>query len=302
MARALEREYPMPDILQSVSDFPKTARLSDRVHRILGMNPSPFTGPGTNTYLVGMNTRFPVLIDTGIGKPEWRELLEGHLAECGSPQVTRCLLTHAHPDHIGGVRDLRELFPQIQLFKHPWPEVDGSNGLKAASISDGDMFWEGEDFRLKAVHTPGHAPDHICFHLMDSEEDALFTGDVVLGVGTTVIPRAGGDLAAYLETLRRLLELDVKRIYPGHGPVIDNPREKIEFYLSHRLERERQILTELEAGRKTVVTIVKSIYREYPENLHAAAGQSVSAHLDKLENEGRVTRTQDDPPIFSLEN
>ena len=92
----------MPDVLQHVSDFPKTARLSERVHRILGMNPSPFTGPGTNTYLVGMNSRFPVLIDTGIGKPEWRELLEGHLAQCGSPRVTRCLMTHAHPDHIGG--------------------------------------------------------------------------------------------------------------------------------------------------------------------------------------------------------
>ncbi|MEE8436522.1 MAG: MBL fold metallo-hydrolase [bacterium] len=292
----------MPDVLQNVSDFPKIARLSERVHRILGMNPSPFTGPGTNTYLVGMNTRFPVLIDTGIGKPEWRELLEGHLEECGSPQVTRCLMTHAHPDHIGGAGDLRELFPEAQLFKHAWPEVDGSNGLEAAPISDGDMFWEGEDFMLKAVHSPGHAPDHICFHLVDEEENALFTGDVVLGVGTTVIPRAGGDLAVYLETLRRLLELNVKRIYPGHGPVIDNPREKIEFYLNHRLEREQQILTELQGGVQTVVAIVKSIYREYPENLHAAAGQSVSAHLDKLENEGRVARTEDDPPIFSLKD
>lgn len=290
----------MPDMLQNVSDFPKTSRLTDRVHRVLGMNPSPFTGPGTNTYLVGMNTPFPVLIDTGIGVPAWRALLEDHLAECGSPQLNRCLMTHGHPDHIGGVGDLRGLFPQIELFKHPWPEVDGAAGLEAAPIFDGDMFWEGEDFMLKAVHSPGHAPDHICFHLMDEEEDALFTGDVVLGVGTTVIPRIGGDLAAYLDTLRRLLAMNVKRIYPGHGPVIDNPAEKIGFYLEHRLEREQQILTELEAGADTVVAIVKSIYREYPENLHAAAGQSVSAHLDKLENEGRVSSTQDDPPIYSL--
>lgn len=295
----------MPDVLQAVSDFPQTARLSARVHRILGMNPSPFTGPGTNTYLVGMNTPFPVLIDTGSGAPQWAALLKGHLAASGAPRITRCLMTHAHPDHIGGVKHLQAIFPEVLLYKHPWPEADQQSGLEAAPISDDDLFWEGEDFMLKAIHSPGHAPDHICFHLVDEDEDALFTGDVVLGVGTTVIPRHGGDLGAYLDTLRRLLALNAKRIYPGHGPVIENPREKIEYYLEHRLERERQILTELEGGARTVATIVKSIYREYPENLHAAAGQSVSAHLDKLEREGRVTRTPDTrtpntPPLYTL--
>jgi glyoxylase-like metal-dependent hydrolase (beta-lactamase superfamily II) len=116
---------------------------------------------------------------------------------------------------------------------------------------------------------------------------------VILGVGTTVIPREGGDLGLYLDTLRRLQRLELARIYPGHGPVIDAPQEKIAWYLEHRLERERQILAELNGDGKDVMAIVRAIYREYPRNLHAAAAQSVTAHLDKLEREGRVRRVED---------
>ena len=287
----------MPDVLQDVSAFPATAMLTAKVHRVLGMNPSPFTGPGTNTYLVGMDGPEPLLIDTGSGVPQWLEGLRSHLAQCAAPPLARCIMTHGHPDHTGGVPHLTELFPGLPLHKHPWPGSAAPIESQARPIADGEVI-RGEGYTLRALHTPGHAPDHICFLL--EEERALFTGDVILGVGTTVIPKAGGDLGQYLDTLRRLQTLELKRIYPGHGPVIDDPREKIAFYLNHRLEREAQILSELEGGAKTVQTIVESIYREYPPNLHAAAGQSVTSHLDKLIGEGRVAAEGESTPVYSL--
>jgi endoribonuclease LACTB2 len=287
----------MPEVLQDVTEFPRRTRLTPKVHRVLGMNVSSFTGPGTNTYLVGMDGPEPLLIDTGIGLPIWAELLRAHLAEEKARPLVRCLMTHGHADHIGGTGDLQRLFPGLPFHKNPWPGKDASAPVPVRPIADGEVI-RGQGYTLRAIHTPGHAPDHICFYL--EEERALFTGDVILGVGTTVIPREGGDLGQYLDTLRRLQRLDLARIYPGHGPVIDTPREKIAFYLEHRLERERQILAELAAGERDVMTMVRSIYREYPPNLHAAAAQSVAAHLDKLEREGRVRHDGGTPPRYAL--
>jgi len=179
----------------------------------------------------------------------------------------------------------------------PWPGKDESYPVELHPVADGQEF-RGDGYTLRAVHTPGHAQDHICYYL--EEERALFTGDVILGVGTTVIPQDGGNLGHYLATLRRLQTLDLARIYPGHGPVIENPQEKLVEYLEHRLMRERQILAELEGGGKRVPEMVRSIYREYPERLHAAAGQSVLSHLDKLEGEGRVKRESGPDPRFTL--
>lgn len=287
----------MPEVLQDVTDFPSTARLTPKVHRVLGLNPSAFTGPGTNTYLVGMDGSQPLLIDTGIGLAAWLELLCAHLSQCGAPPLTRCLMTHGHADHIGGAEDLKGAFNGLPFHKHPWPGKDERHDLELLPIADGDRI-RGDGYTLEAIHTPGHAPDHICFYL--EEERALFTGDVILGVGTTVIPGDGGDLGQYLDTLRRLQRLDLARIYPGHGPAIDNPAEKIAYYLEHRLQRERQIIAELRDGEKTVEAIVRSIYRDYPPNLHGAAGQSVTAHLDKLEREGRVRHDTGAPPRYAL--
>ncbi|MCZ6533728.1 MAG: beta-lactamase-like protein 2 [SAR324 cluster bacterium] len=287
----------MPDLLPGAENFPRTAVLSEQVHRVLGLNPSAFTGPGTNTYLLGAPGGTPLLMDTGVGLPEYLDLLKAHLASEGFRPLTRILLTHVHGDHIGGVADVLGEFPGIPVHKFPWPERDRAYDLSLEPIVDGQLF-TGEGYTLRAVHTPGHAQDHICYYL--EEERALFTGDVILGVGTTVIPQDGGNLTHYLDTLRKLQTLDLARIYPGHGPVIDTPREKIAEYLAHRLQREQQILSELSGGRHTVEEMVRSIYREYPERLYAAAGQSVLSHLDKLESEGRVAREHGDPPRFTL--
>jgi glyoxylase-like metal-dependent hydrolase (beta-lactamase superfamily II) len=287
----------MPDLLSDIQQFPRTSVLTERVHRVLGLNPSAFTGPGTNTYLVGANSKDPVLIDTGSGVPEYLDLLREHLAANGVAEPRRCLLTHVHPDHIGGAEGLQRLYPRLSVHKFPWPEKDAKYPLTLVPLRDGDVI-EGAGYTLRAIHCPGHAQDHICFLL--EEERALFTGDVILGVGTTVIPVDGGDLAQYLATLRKLQKLDLARIYPGHGPVIDQPREKIASYLEHRLKRESQILRELEPGARAVTEIVQTIYQGYPAHLHGAAGMSVLSHLLKLEREGRVARDDGVPPRFRL--
>jgi glyoxylase-like metal-dependent hydrolase (beta-lactamase superfamily II) len=289
----------MPDLLSDIQQFPRTAVLSERVHRVLGLNPSAFTGPGTNTYLVGASGADPVLIDTGSGVPEYLDLFQQHLKAQALPDPRRVLLTHVHPDHIGGAEGLMRLYPRLTAHKYPWPEKDAKYPLALEPLGDGDVI-EGAGYTLRAIHCPGHAQDHICFLL--EEERALFTGDVILGVGTTVIPVEGGDLGHYLDTLRRLQKLDLARIYPGHGPVIESPREKIESYLAHRLKREAQILAELNPGARSVVQIVQSIYQGYPQHLHGAAGMSVLSHLLKLEREGQVARDDGVPPRFRLSN
>ncbi|MGH8012679.1 MAG: MBL fold metallo-hydrolase, partial [Candidatus Binataceae bacterium] len=197
--------------------LPDYARLSPRVATVLGHNPGPFTGPGTNTYIVGTGPR-PLLLDTGIGVPKWADLLPQGLIELShTDELEKIVITHAHQDHIGGVKDARRLFGALPVLKKPWPEHDGAAGVAIDEIDDGAVVTT-EGATLQAVFTPGHAPDHLCYYL--TEEKALFTGDVILGAGTTVIPDGTGDLRQYMNSLHRLLELDVEKIYPAHGPVI----------------------------------------------------------------------------------
>lgn len=265
--------------------LPDYARHSPRVATVLGHNPGPFTGPGTNTFIVGAGSR-PLLLDTGQGIPVWRDLLVTALNELsGASGLERIVLTHAHVDHIGGVGQVREQFGDIEVLKMPWPGHDAAAGDHLNAIGDGAVV-KAEGVTLRAIHTPGHAPDHLCYYL--EEERALFTGDVVLGAGTTVIPDDTGDLGQYMDSLNRLLQLDLETIYPAHGPVIRKPKEKIREYIAHRELRERQVLDALSAGPLEVMAIVKKIYVDVPEYLHPAAASSVRSHLKKLGKEGRV--------------
>ena len=290
-----------PDILGG-TDLPDIAEWSPRVAVALGQNPSMFTGPGTNTYLVGTGPK-RFLLDTGSGLAAYMPILEAAMARLGCTGLDGIVLTHAHPDHIGGVNQVRAHFGDIPVYKLPWPTESGLAGPGGADhdgpiahpdaladgpleqLEDGDVV-ETEGARLRALHTPGHAPDHLCFVL--EQEQSLFSGDNVLGVGTTIIPAESGDLGDYMASLERARAEVPGAIYPAHGPLIEHGVEKIQTYLDHRLDRERQVLAALEAGDRDAPSMVRRIYVGYPESLHAAAAQSVTSHLKKLARDGRV--------------
>ncbi|KAF2456933.1 beta-lactamase-like protein [Lineolata rhizophorae] len=279
--------------------LPEVERLSTRVIRVLGGNPGKFTLQGTNTYLIGTGpTR--ILLDTGEGKPTWPPLLHRTLAS-ERATLSAAILTHRHHDHISGVPDVLSSFPSLPIYKHrpadvaSWP--GGPNpldGLQAElhDIAEGQVF-AVEGATLRAVRTPGHTADHVAFVLAE-EEDAVFSGDAVLGHGTAVFE----DLAAYMACLEKLeRECGEKgRLYPGHGAVVEEGRARVREYIEHRRQRERQVLNVLETGKEGEgevegwgsMEIVKVIYKDYPENLHEPAQRGVLQILDKLIKEGKV--------------
>jgi glyoxylase-like metal-dependent hydrolase (beta-lactamase superfamily II) len=267
--------------------LPEVDVWSGRVAVALGLNPGIFTGPGTNTYLIGSGRR-RILLDTGQGVAGYPDVLARAMARAGCDEIQEIVLTHGHLDHNGGVAQVVDRFGPQRVSKLPWPAFDGASPVALTPIGDGDVI-RTEGATLRAVHTPGHAPDHLCFVL--EEERALFSGDNVLGVGTTVIPAESGDLGDYLRSLERLLAERPTRIYPAHGPVIADGVAKLREYIAHRAEREQQILAALAArGEQRAMEIVQTVYAAYPPALHAAAAQSVIQHLRKLQREGTVRR------------
>ncbi|KAL4972537.1 beta-lactamase-like protein [Aspergillus desertorum] len=267
--------------------LPEVERLSASVVRILGKNPGKFTLQGTNTYLVGQGPR-RILIDTGEGKQSWAALLKKVLSD-ENATVHQALITHWHHDHVGGIPDLLRLCPEVTIYKH----LPGEGQM---NIQDGQVF-QVEGATLRAAHTPGHTVDHMMF--VFEEEDAIFTGDNVLGHGTAVFE----DLEAYLDSLKRMQNRVLGRGYPGHGAVVVNATAKIAEYIRHRQQREDEVFRVLQHGkldvgdhersperklRWTPLEIVKIIYRDVPENLHLPAANGVVQVLSKLKSEGKV--------------
>lgn len=273
-----------PSIMHGMQ-MPDIADWSERVIVALGQNPGPFTGPGTNTYLVGTGSR-RILIDTGDGRPEYLPVLDRAL-EKAACTIQEIILTHGHADHIGGIQNIHKRYGLCPVSKMPWPEVDVQYNFEMTPLEDACVI-ETEGARLHGIHSPGHAPDHLCFLL--EQEQTLFTGDNVLGVGTTVIPTTTGDLAQYMTSLDRLLKHEPVGIYPAHGPFIEDGTGKLREYIAHRWQREEQVLSTLANGVHEIDAMVKIIYAAYPSFLHAGAGQSVGSHLLKLERESRVWR------------
>jgi glyoxylase-like metal-dependent hydrolase (beta-lactamase superfamily II) len=254
-----------------------TDRWSERVVRVLAPNPSPLTLEGTNTYVVAEPAgRSAVVVDPG---PPGDHAL-AVVRACQGRQVELVLLSHTHPDHAEGARAFADrVGAPLAALDPAWatpgaPDLTTGAPLAAAGLG------------LVPVPTPGHAADHCCFHL--PAERAMFTGDHVLGRGTTVVEWPGGDMTAYLASLERLLGYDLARLYPGHGPVVDDPRERVEGYIAHRREREAQVLAALAAGDRTPAEVVARVYAAVDPALHPAAELSVRAHLAKLAREGRA--------------
>jgi glyoxylase-like metal-dependent hydrolase (beta-lactamase superfamily II) len=258
--------------------------LSPLARRILAPNPGVFTGPGTNTYLVGIDEI--VVIDPGPDD-------DGHLdavAGCGGDRIRWIVCTHTHPDHHPGTARLAERTGAEVL------AYDSRDGLVVdGELRDGDRI-EATEFRLRAVHTPGHASNHLCYLL--EEERLLFSGDHVMQGSTVVIAPPDGDMAAYLASLQRLRALrpSLRAIAPGHGHLIEDPDAAVAEYIEHRLERERQVLAAVEAAADgtTAADVAAGIYTDLVEELVPRARQSVHAHLRKLADDGRVTSTDPD--------
>jgi len=246
-------------------------------------NPGPMTGAGNWTWLVP--GRVPTLIDAGVGERPHLEALERAL--CGAP-LAQVLVTHGHSDHASGAPAIAARHADVRFRKMPWPERDTRWPVSWLPIADGDVL-EAGDAQVTAVHTPGHAPDHLCF--WHAETRTLFGGDLVIQ-GTTVYIPAGlqGDLAAYLRSLERVLALEPGRMLPAHGPAIDDPPSLLRAYIEHRREREAQILDALRGGAIEVDAIVARVYAGLNDHVRARARETVTAHLVKLEREGRAVR------------
>jgi glyoxylase-like metal-dependent hydrolase (beta-lactamase superfamily II) len=267
------------------------------VRRLVAPNPGLFTGPGTNTYLVG--ERRLALVDPG---PDDDSHLEAIVAAVGD-RLRWILVTHTHVDHSPLARRLRKETGAEVLGFGPAPAVTVP-GLDAFDtgfrpdrrLVDGDRLDTAER-AIDVVHTPGHASGHLCFRL--GAEDLLFSGDHVMEGSTVVIAPPDGDMAEYLEALERVRDLRPGRIAPGHGGMIDDPAAVLDHYLAHRRQRERQVadgLAAAGAGGTTAEELVAAIYLEVPAPLHPIAKYSVWAHLRKLANEGRaVTAETADP-------
>lgn len=220
-------------------------------HALRADNPGPLTLEGTNTYVVGSTVVDP-------GPDDERHLL--NILEAGP--IERIVLTHRHPDHASGAARLSKLSGAPTL-------------AHGAGIEDGDLL-----SGLEAIHTPGHAPDHLCF--WHAEGRVLFSGDLIAGRGSIIIAPPSGDLAAYMTSLERVRALAPKRILPGHGPEIPDGVAKIEEYISHRREREARVVAALESGASSLEEIIGRAYADVPPGMRAYAELAVKAHLIKL--------------------
>jgi glyoxylase-like metal-dependent hydrolase (beta-lactamase superfamily II) len=248
-------------------------------------NPGPMTGSGNWTWLIP--GRAPTLIDAGVG--ELKHLDELDLA-LGGALLAQVIVTHAHADHADGVRAIADRMPSVRFLKIPWPDRDRRWPVQWLPLADGDTVNAG-DTSLTVVHTPGHAPDHVC--VWHAATRAVFGGDLAIEGATVWIPSSlGGDLADYIRSLERVIALNPARIMPAHGPVITDPIALLRGYVEHRGARERQVIDALRHGDETAASIVARVYPELDKGrLVPRAEETVIAHLVKLERDGLARRT-----------
>ena len=259
-------------------------QVSPLVRRLTAPNPGMMTGPGTNAYIVG--TGELALIDPG---PESPPHLQAILAAVGD-RLRWILCTHTHIDHSPGALALKAA-TGAQVLGRPAPK-DGRQDMSFAPdrvLEHGDVLDCGE-FSLRAVHTPGHASNHLCYLL--EREKLLFTGDHIMQGSTVVIGPPDGDMVAYLASLESLFALDLARIAPGHGHPIETPHDEVRRLIAHRLKREQKVIdaVAVTGAPATVEELVAIAYADTPQRLHPVAQRSLYAHLLKLERDKRVTR------------
>jgi len=242
------------------------------VSRVVAPNPGPYTGPGTNTWIVDGGPVVAV-IDPGPDDDSHLDALNKRLA---GRTVGVVLVTHSHPDHL----PLAERFAaphRASVRRHP-------------ELGDGDIVRAGA-LNVTALYTPGHSPDHLCFLI--PADGAVFTGDLILGQGSSMVTYPEGDVAAYLRSLERLASLQPRILFPGHWDPVTDAMGKIDEYRRHRLEREAQILAEVSRAGGTAEELTRRVYGVLDEKLMAAAEMTLRAHLRKLVDDGAVREEGD---------
>jgi glyoxylase-like metal-dependent hydrolase (beta-lactamase superfamily II) len=257
--------------------------LSDRVRRITAPNPGVMTGPGTNAYIVGNETL--ALIDPG---PAIEHHIEALLRLVGT-RLRWILCTHTHLDHSPATAAIQRATRAQVLGMHP-PQ-DGRHDASFAPdwpMRDGERL-QTPEFTLCAVHTPGHASNHLCYLLED--ERMLFTGDHVMQGSTVVIGPPDGSMSAYLASLEKVAQLPLDCFAPGHGTLIQTPQDEVRRLIEHRLKRERKVLHALHTlGHADIAALVPVAYDDVSPKLHPVAQRSLAGHLLKLEEDGRARR------------
>jgi glyoxylase-like metal-dependent hydrolase (beta-lactamase superfamily II) len=238
------------------------------VTRVIAPNPGPYTGPGTNTWIVDAG---PVVVVIDPGPDDI-----GHLAaidrKLAGATVGVVLVTHSHPDHLPLAQ---RLAASHKATVRRYPDLGDEDVVRAGTLN------------LIALHTPGHSADHLCFWL--AEDRAVFSGDLVLGRGSSMVTYPEGNVAAYLRSLERLAALQPRMLFPGHWDPVTDAMGKIDEYRTHRLEREAQVLAEVRRNRGTARELTRRVYGpEVGEELIQAAEMTMRAHLEKLVDEGKV--------------
>jgi glyoxylase-like metal-dependent hydrolase (beta-lactamase superfamily II) len=278
-------------------DYGVAQEVAPGVRRIVANNPGPYTFLGTNTYLVGSGG--VAVIDPGPADPDHFEAIA---KATKGERLTHILVTHSHRDHCDGARPLQNLLGGEIVAFGP---TEGPRGAGAPGLGDdfvnprfvpdrkveGGETVRGGGFALDVLHTPGHAPDHLCFALVGKR--TVFTGDHVMGWNTTVIAPPEGDMADFLSSLERLMQRHDKMFLPAHGGRVQTPQRVVRAYIMHRKWREQTILACLDEGVRTIPRIVGKLYGSLDAELKQAAALSVLAHLEHLMTRDLVERGGD---------
>lgn len=242
-----------------------------RIDRVLANNPGPFTGPGTNTWVLDDGEGKVVVIDPG---PVDSRHATAILENVGRREVEAVLVTHTHSDHAPLANPLAR-----DLGVPPVGHAPGPNFEPEIRLLDGARFDVGS-LALEVIHTPGHADDHLCFRV----GDVLFSGDHIIGGSSVMVD----DLGPYLDSLEKVKGTGLRRIHPGHGEEIDEPDTVIDWYIAHRRQRHEEIFDAIASGASTISDIIDVVYADVDRALHPLAARSVDAHLGLLTDEGRI--------------
>lgn len=295
----------IPFVPAPVFEYGRVERVSPLIRRVIANNPGPFTFTGTGTYVVGRDEAGASVAVIDPGPPDEAHLA-ALLAAVEGQTVSHILVTHTHRDHSPLARPLAGAVgapilaaapPARTIHADAALDEDDDEDFRPDTVLGGGERLEGDGWTLQALATPGHASNHMAFVL--EEENALFSGDHVMGWSTTVVAPPDGDMTAYLDSLDTVIAREFSTLWPTHGSPITEPGPFLRAYRAHRLDREAQILARLEAGDRRIAEMVPVLYAAVNPRLWPAASLSVWAHLIALERAGRV-RSVPEPGIDAL--